>query len=254
MVRPDEVKPETWAIIAGRPSRSRAPPSTPPVVAASTYVLGSERIYSRNEATEGWESFEAMLGGLEGGEAVAFSSGMAACAAVSASFGRRAPGARRRLLPGRGRDRRRRRTGPSVARRAAAGHRSTVAQRASEADLLGWSRRRTRCSTSPTSPRSARRPRTRTASSSTTPSRRRCFSAAGAGADIVVHSATKLIGGHSDLLLGAAVTADAEELPQLRAARQPMGPLGECSNACLRCVARVRWPCGCATLRPRRTD
>ena len=39
------------------------------------------------------------------------------------------------------------------------------------------------------------------------------------GADIVVHSATKLIGGHSDLLLGAAVTADAEELQQLRAAR-----------------------------------
>jgi cystathionine gamma-synthase len=39
------------------------------------------------------------------------------------------------------------------------------------------------------------------------------------GADIVVHSATKLIGGHSDLLLGAAVTADAGELRQLRAAR-----------------------------------
>ena len=28
------------------------------------------------------EAFEAMLGGLEGGSAVAFSSGMAACAAV----------------------------------------------------------------------------------------------------------------------------------------------------------------------------
>lgn len=43
-------------------------------------MLGSEQIYSRNEATEGWEAFEAMLGGLEGGGAVAFSSGMAACA------------------------------------------------------------------------------------------------------------------------------------------------------------------------------
>jgi cystathionine gamma-synthase len=39
------------------------------------------------------------------------------------------------------------------------------------------------------------------------------------GADIVVHSATKLIGGHSDLLLGAAVTTDTEQLRQLRAAR-----------------------------------
>jgi cystathionine gamma-synthase len=39
------------------------------------------------------------------------------------------------------------------------------------------------------------------------------------GADIVVHSATKLIGGHSDLLLGAAVTATPSELALLREAR-----------------------------------
>ena len=39
------------------------------------------------------------------------------------------------------------------------------------------------------------------------------------GADIVVHSATKLIGGHSDLLLGAAVTADPGELALLREVR-----------------------------------
>jgi cystathionine gamma-synthase len=39
------------------------------------------------------------------------------------------------------------------------------------------------------------------------------------GADIVVHSATKLIGGHSDLLLGAAVTADPGELAALRQIR-----------------------------------
>jgi cystathionine gamma-synthase len=35
------------------------------------------------------------------------------------------------------------------------------------------------------------------------------------GADVVVHSATKLIGGHSDLLLGAAIAADAGELAAL---------------------------------------
>ncbi len=43
------------------------------------------------------------------------------------------------------------------------------------------------------------------------------------GADVVVHSATKLIGGHSDLLLGAAVTANAEELRRLLAARGLFG-------------------------------
>ena len=81
-VRRDEVKPETWTIVAGRPDTTPGATLNTPIVAASTFVLGSERIYSRNEATEGWEAFEAMLGGLEGGEAVAFSSGMAACAAV----------------------------------------------------------------------------------------------------------------------------------------------------------------------------
>jgi cystathionine gamma-synthase len=43
------------------------------------------------------------------------------------------------------------------------------------------------------------------------------------GADVVVHSATKLIGGHSDLLLGAAVTTSPIELEQLRTARSLNG-------------------------------
>src|ERR1700757_4634324 len=81
-VRRGDVRPETWAILAGRPAPEPGSPLNTPIVAASTYVLGGERIYTRNESTHGWESFEAMLGGLEGGEAVAFSSGMAACAAV----------------------------------------------------------------------------------------------------------------------------------------------------------------------------
>src|SRR5581483_6783429 len=43
------------------------------------------------------------------------------------------------------------------------------------------------------------------------------------GADVVVHSATKLIGGHSDLLLGVAVTADPVELRLLREVRSRNG-------------------------------
>jgi cystathionine gamma-synthase len=43
------------------------------------------------------------------------------------------------------------------------------------------------------------------------------------GADIVVHSATKLIGGHSDLLLGVAVSADPGELSRLREMRARNG-------------------------------
>jgi cystathionine gamma-synthase len=40
------------------------------------------------------------------------------------------------------------------------------------------------------------------------------------GADVVVHSATKAMGGHSDLLLGAAVTADEAHYAGLREARE----------------------------------
>ena len=39
------------------------------------------------------------------------------------------------------------------------------------------------------------------------------------GADIVIHAATKFIGGHSDLLMGVAVTADDEQFELLRSAR-----------------------------------
>jgi cystathionine gamma-synthase len=226
MVRRDEVKPETWAIVAGRPAPVPGATLNTPVVAASTYVLGSDRIYSRNEATEGWEAFEAMLGGLEGGEAVAFSSGMAACAAVLAQL----PSGAHLVL---GDD-----CYQGVAAIAEAGARTHQwrverlpatdgrwLQRASEADLL-WLE-------SPSNPlldvadlaaicAAPRGPRTRVVVDNTfaTPLLQRPLEL---GADIVVHSATKLIGGHSDLLLGAAVTADAGELRELRAARSRNG-------------------------------
>src|SRR4051812_50125616 len=76
------MKPETWAIVGGRPERVPGAPLNPPLVPASNFVLGTERLYSRTEATETWEAFEDVLGGLEGGHAVSFSSGMAACSAV----------------------------------------------------------------------------------------------------------------------------------------------------------------------------
>jgi cystathionine gamma-synthase len=226
MVRRDEVKPETWAIVAGRPAPLPGATLNTAVVAASTYVLGSERIYSRNEATEGWESFEAMLGGLEGGEAVAFSSGMAACAAVLGQLPSRA-----HVVLGDD-------CYQGVAGIAEAGARTHQwhverlpaadplwLRRAAEADLL-WLE-------SPSNPllevadlaticSAPRGPRTRVVVDNTfaTPMLQRPLEL---GADIVVHSATKLIGGHSDLLLGAAVTADPEELRQLRTARSLNG-------------------------------
>jgi cystathionine gamma-synthase len=220
------VKPETWVIVAGRPEPVPGAPLNTPLIAASTYVLGSERIYSRNEGTEGWEAFEAMLGGLEGGDAVAFSSGMAACAAV---LGQLPTGAHLVLVDD---------CYQGVAEIADAGARSHQwsverlsatdplwLQRTAEADLL-WIE-------SPTNPllevadlpaicAAPRRAGTRVVVDNTfaTPLLQRPLQL---GADIVVHSATKLIGGHSDLLLGAAVTAAPSELALLRDVRSRNG-------------------------------
>src|ERR1700728_3036811 len=222
----DHVTAETWLIVSGRPAHAPGEPLNVPVIGASTFTLGSERIYSRNDGTEGWEAFEEMLGGLEGGQAVAFSSGMAACAAVLnqlptgahlvlvddcyqgvaaiAEAGARDHGWRVERLPARA---------------------PLWLQLATEADLL-WIE-------SPSNPllevadlaaicSAPRRAGTRVVVDNTfaTPLLQRPLEL---GADIVVHSATKLIGGHSDLLLGAAVTADPGELALLRGMRSRNG-------------------------------
>ena len=72
---------ESLLVAAGRDRRPGAPLNVPPVP-ASNFVLGSERAYSRDDATPTWEALEEVVGLLEGGRAVSFSSGMAGIAAV----------------------------------------------------------------------------------------------------------------------------------------------------------------------------
>src|SRR4051812_43678412 len=72
---------ESWLISAGRDRRPGAPLNVPPCP-ASNFVLGDGRAYSRDDGTPGWEALEEIVGGLEGGSAVSFASGMAGIAAV----------------------------------------------------------------------------------------------------------------------------------------------------------------------------
>lgn len=72
---------ESWLVAAGRDRRPGAPLNVPPIP-ASNFVLGDRRAYSRDDGTAGWEALEEIVGGLEGGTAVAFASGMAGIAAV----------------------------------------------------------------------------------------------------------------------------------------------------------------------------
>jgi cystathionine gamma-synthase len=86
-----DLHPETAVICAGRPRHAAGGPLNVPVVLASNFRARElaapgtgedNRAYSRTDATPGWEALEAAVGQVEGGHAVAFSSGMAAIAAV----------------------------------------------------------------------------------------------------------------------------------------------------------------------------
>lgn len=78
---PSEIKPESWLVSAGRASEPGAPLNVPPIP-ASNFIIGKERVYSRDDGTPTWEALEEVVGGLESGKSVAFASGMAAIAAV----------------------------------------------------------------------------------------------------------------------------------------------------------------------------
>ena len=75
------LKLESWLVSAGRPSEPGAPLNAP-LVPASNFLLGDGRGYSRDRGTPTWEALEEIVGGLEKGRAVAFASGMAAMSAV----------------------------------------------------------------------------------------------------------------------------------------------------------------------------
>ena len=88
---PAGLHPETAVICAGRPGHAAGGPLNVPVVLASNFQAGitaapgtgeDSRAYSRTDATPTWEALETAVGQVEGGHAVAFSSGMAAIAAV----------------------------------------------------------------------------------------------------------------------------------------------------------------------------
>ena len=78
----DELRPESIVVGAGRPHESGAPISTAIVLTSTYRSSGDENAYARSEGNDTLAAFEAAIGELEGGTAIAFASGMAAVAAV----------------------------------------------------------------------------------------------------------------------------------------------------------------------------
>lgn len=76
-----EVSVETTVVTAGRPARVPDAPLNTPIVAASSFITGGELGYARDSATTTL-ALESALGELEGGQATVFASGQAATAAI----------------------------------------------------------------------------------------------------------------------------------------------------------------------------
>jgi cystathionine gamma-synthase len=78
---PPTLSPATVAVTGGRPPHDPDAPLNVPISMASTYVAGGDLEYGRY-GNPTWTAFEDVLGSLEGGRCLAFSSGMAAVTTV----------------------------------------------------------------------------------------------------------------------------------------------------------------------------
>ena len=75
------MRPATQAVHLGRPPHEPDQPFNTPITMASTYVAGGDREYGRY-TNPTWTAFEEALGGLEGGRCLAFASGLAAVSTI----------------------------------------------------------------------------------------------------------------------------------------------------------------------------
>ena len=207
---PDDhpLAPATIAVTAGRPS-APGNPLNQPIVLASNFRSGGE--YTRTHGTDTWAALETAVGALEGGRAIAYSSGMAAASAIVFALAPKIVviptisymGVRSLLSEYQSR-------GHVELRPVDITDTTAVANAAQGADVV-WVE-------TPTNPTldvadlAAIGAATRDAGASmvvdstfATPLLQRPLED---GAAIVLHSGTKYIGGHSDLLIGLCVTAD----------------------------------------------
>ncbi len=223
-----ELSPATKAVALGRGDHAAGDPLNVPVALTSTYRAGGTRTYGR-DGNATWEALEAVIGGLEGGDALVFASGLGAISAVIETLPVGATvvipadaynGTRRLLtdLAGRGR---------LAFRPVDIADTSAALAACGGADLL-WIE-------SPTNPLMAiadigalvaggHEAGALVAVDNTfaTPLLQRPLEL---GADVVVHSVTKLLAGHSDVVMGAVVTASQDLLDAFRRRRSLHGAI-----------------------------
>ena len=217
-----KLKPESVLVSAGRP-HAPGDPLNAPLVPASNFLLGEGAVYAREDGTETWRSFEAALGALEGGEALGFASGMAAAAAVL----ERVPLGGRVVVPADAYQ------GVVALVEAGVAQGRWILERLATDDTAGWIDAMSAADLcwveTPSNPMLvvadlaaiAAAPRKSGGllvvdNTFATPLNQRPLER---GADVVLHAATKYLGGHSDLLAGALVVRDPELGTALRRIR-----------------------------------
>jgi cystathionine gamma-synthase len=236
----DALSPATLAVTAGRPPAEPNAPLNAPLVLASTYVASptapqpGDLGYGR-WTNPTWQAFETALGRLEGGDALLFASGMAAVSAVVEQV----PDGGRVVVPAAGYN-------GTLVLLAERGRLDVVGVDVADTDAV-----RAALATgahllwleTPTNP---------LLEVADLPALVAAGHAAGAvvavdntfstpllqtplahGADVVVHSVTKYLAGHSDVLLGAAVTRDPELREQLHRHRTTRGGIPGAAEAWL---------------------
>jgi cystathionine gamma-synthase len=220
--------PETVAVQAGRPARNPGAPMNVPITLSSTYLHDAVVEYGR-DGNAGWAALEVALGALDGGRAVTFASGLAAATAIIDLVPTGGTvvlstvtyyGVRNILerLEAHGRLHVRLAPADDTAAVLAAADGAAMVWVESIANPLMV------VADVPAIAAGARARGARTVVDATfaTPLRQRPLEL---GADIVLHSATKLIAGHSDLLLGAAVCRSDDHAALLAAHRHDHGAI-----------------------------
>ncbi|MDX2974441.1 trans-sulfuration enzyme family protein [Kribbella solani] len=223
-----DLDPSTVVVHAGRPERVPNAPVGGSPVFSSTYVAGGDRGYGRF-GNDAWTALEDTLGQLEGGRALTFASGMAAAAAVIdlVPVGGRVVAPQHAYSGVLALLDQQAETGRLTVDRVDIANTESVVQTLDGAALL-WIE-------SPTNP---------AMEVADIPALAAAGHAAGAtvvvdntfatpllqqplalGADVVMHSATKFIAGHSDVILGAVITADDNLWSAIELRRRNLGAI-----------------------------
>ncbi len=223
-----DLDPSTVVVHAGRPERVPNAPLGESPVFSSTYIAGGDRGYGRF-GNDAWDALEQTLGELEGGRGLTFASGMAAAAAVMdlVPVGGLVVAPQHAYSGVLGLLDQQAASGRLNLQRVDIANTDEVSAAVESADLL-WIE-------SPTNP---------AMEVADLPALCAAGRAAGAlivvdntfatpllqrpltfGADLVMHSATKFIAGHSDVVLGAIVTANDELWTTLEGKRRNLGAI-----------------------------